>query len=75
MHAAKNILIGLSLLGAVSIVGFVSQAEAAMKAQDKYAVLEKCEADARLANPDNGSARYKAYADCMRKHGLKAWSY
>ena len=60
MHAAKNIHMGLSLLGAVSTVGFVSQAEAAMKAEDKYAVLEKCEADARLANPDNGSARYKA---------------
>jgi hypothetical protein len=64
-----------TLIAAASIVGFVSQAEAAMKAQDKYAVLEKCEADARLANPDNGSARYKAYAACMRKNGLKAWSY
>jgi hypothetical protein len=75
MRITKNILVSLAMLGAVSIVGFVSQAEAAMKAQDKYAVLEKCEADARLANPDNGSARYKAYAACMRKNGLKAWSY
>ena len=75
MRTTKNTLVGLTILAAASAVGFVSQAEAAMKAQDKYAVLEKCEADARLANPDNGSARYKAYAACMRENGLKAWSY
>jgi hypothetical protein len=61
-------------LGAVSAVGFISQAKAEMSSEDKYAIMEKCEADARLANQDNASARYKAYEACMKEHGVQpAW--
>jgi hypothetical protein len=70
----KTILLGVTLLGGASLVGFVSNVKAAEKSsEEKYAIMEKCEADARLASPDNASARYTSYAACMKKNDLPAW--
>ena len=73
---ASRIILAVTLFGASLTLAFVSRAEAAtkMSGQDKFAVMEKCEADARTSNPGdeqaNQSARYKSYAACMKKNGV-----